>query len=781
MSLPSSPAGGGQPLQPVSHNAQRDSIFSSPQIQRSLANVCVSPSRDSTVHEKIHQFNALALQSKQSERAAQDVAQKDAALKRATLAREQAEAEMRRYRDEARMLRKELEASQAEKNRVSQRLDEVMEHVAGVKEQAHNEVTAYQKEVRRKQKEIFKTQREVDRVVAELQSSLKARRELEAKLEAEQAKNAALQQEFEAKLEAEQAKYAALEQELEKARLETIAIQEHLQSANMRVATLENDLAAAKMETAKMDAVNSAQIDRHQSEFDSYDWEGPRKRPRLSEPTSTENDIDVEALYEWEKQRADRAVAQIEFLQAECQLNMCAAAKKHRQKSSSNRSSQRKRPSMLISDAGDSMILREGRQPSCEPGASADPTPRQSKTERLKGARPRCSNIYIPADSTNRTLSQTEASAMAAIPPSPVDPVPTGSLPPVTPTESDPHYRRTPSVEPPDFAVPPKDRTSLMSLLDAPVRQDPEPVFNIPTMPAAVVEARQGQETASSVSRLPQSLTAADDEDVTPMHPPRCSSAASFATNHTDPEADGLSSASIRIPYPRPHTTASFYPSTADTASASSRSSSSTTTTATVASSATTLSGSTTIKTTTTKVPLKDEPQDGPTLAQRLLKMQRTPSRPTSRISGDSNEDGASEVIDLDKPTFDPNNPAMTPTISREEMLERIRERRVRAKSVAAPAGTRTGSSSSTTTTTNTSGRTSAASNHGHHDLKRKVSGGSATSGTTASELRRKASQGDLARGRDREARGTSATTRGVSTARPGAAAAGAAARRVRT
>ena len=48
MSLPSSPAGGGQPLQPVSHNAQRDSaLFASAQLHRSFAE---SPShRDSSV------------------------------------------------------------------------------------------------------------------------------------------------------------------------------------------------------------------------------------------------------------------------------------------------------------------------------------------------------------------------------------------------------------------------------------------------------------------------------------------------------------------------------------------------------------------------------------------------------------------------------------------------------------------------------------------------------------------------------------------------------------
>jgi hypothetical protein len=123
MSRPSSPAGGGQPLQPVSHNAQRDSaLFSAAQHHRERVNLGESPSaRDSSVHEKINQFNNLAMQSKQLERKTAD-----AALKRAMLGREEAEAEMRRYRDETRMLRKQVEEGKERERRVGERLEAVM-------------------------------------------------------------------------------------------------------------------------------------------------------------------------------------------------------------------------------------------------------------------------------------------------------------------------------------------------------------------------------------------------------------------------------------------------------------------------------------------------------------------------------------------------------------------------------------------------------------------------------------------------------------------------------
>ncbi len=109
MSLPSSPARGGQPLQPVSHNANRFSIAESPS------------HRDSSVHEKIAQFNTIAMQSKALERKTAD-----AALQRANLGREEAEAEARRCRDEIKALRKAVDDGKVREERVTKRLDEVM-------------------------------------------------------------------------------------------------------------------------------------------------------------------------------------------------------------------------------------------------------------------------------------------------------------------------------------------------------------------------------------------------------------------------------------------------------------------------------------------------------------------------------------------------------------------------------------------------------------------------------------------------------------------------------
>lgn len=79
-------------------------------------------SRDSSVHDKINQFNTLAaVQAGRHDRKTAD-----AALKRAVLGREEAEAEVRRWRDEVRLLKKQVEESKDRERKVGERLETVM-------------------------------------------------------------------------------------------------------------------------------------------------------------------------------------------------------------------------------------------------------------------------------------------------------------------------------------------------------------------------------------------------------------------------------------------------------------------------------------------------------------------------------------------------------------------------------------------------------------------------------------------------------------------------------
>lgn len=121
-SLPDSPTAAGGPLQMASAdrvNQRRDNLFGTLRAQGPSADSLSG--RDSTVHDKISQFNNMSMQARQQERKTAD-----AALKRAVLGREEAEAEMRRLREEARDLRQEIEDGKERERRVGERLETVM-------------------------------------------------------------------------------------------------------------------------------------------------------------------------------------------------------------------------------------------------------------------------------------------------------------------------------------------------------------------------------------------------------------------------------------------------------------------------------------------------------------------------------------------------------------------------------------------------------------------------------------------------------------------------------
>lgn len=494
----------------------------------------------------------------------------------------------------------------------------------------------WEKEIRRARKETFKAQSALVKVQEELKSSRTAQKAAEEQLQSER----------------ERCK--ALEQEALDARQNAASLQEQLSQALERVKALEQELDELKALAKKQEETRRIESEGNMPPSPSRTDAGenadesvvPRKRPRSpSLAGSSADEADVEALtlrWQWEKQRADRALEQIQFLEAECQLKICAAGKLLRRDSGSRRSSpRRKRGSHLkCTDAGDSMILSESGRASPEP---SQPPAKRSKTDLLREDKEsRRSTIFLPAEGIFRTVSQAEAEAMGAKASSSssaqVSSAEMASSMPITPTDNDPMFRRTPSVDPPDFALLSKDRTSLLSLLNAPHRQDAAPPFNIPTTTMPESEIHRQDRDAFPTTR-PSSIP-----------PPEHSY---YSSSLSGPLSDPLPSArsSAASAPPRPHSTASYYyPRTT---------------------------------TTTTKVPLRDEPRegDGPTLAQRLMRMQRTPSRAGG--GGLADADAPLPLIDPDKmPSFDASNPALTPTMTREQALAQIRERRGRARSV---------------------------------------------------------------------------------------------------
>ncbi|KAJ2903391.1 uncharacterized protein MKZ38_009968 [Zalerion maritima] len=571
----------GAPLQPVSPervNQQRESslFYSTSSRPEHLS----SDSRDSSVHDKISQFNTLSMQSRQLERKTAD-----AALNRAMLGREEAETEMRLYRDEARSLRKQLEDGRERERRVGERLETVMENYGRAKETYAHTQALWEKEIRRARKETFKSQSGIVKLQEELKSVRSALKSTEDSLEHEKERS------------------KVREQEAFAARYQLVGVQEELENALEQIKQVEQERDAFKTlakneEVARIAAEGHLPLPPADSADDEF---ASPKKPRVSISTveiqsSAASEAEIEelsGLLSWEMQRANRAVQEIEFLKAECELNCCPCSRPMKmRKNSASRSSQTspqpvqqnvKMIDMEVVDPADLAAL----------GFSQAPLPKQRGSHHIRPEAPkskkretRRSTVFIPSEGTFRTVSQEEAEAISK-----EEPVPT--VPEEAPAADfavEPRaYARTPSVDPPTFAVLAQERASLQSLLEAPHQGRGDVTPTLPVTPAEQSCAVEFDiETPTADAAPPQNADTASPKVET-----------------------------------RPHTSASFYTVTQ-----------------------------------TTTVPLRESTANAK-MGQRL----RTPKSSSS--------------------TFDVNNPAFTPTMTREEALAQIRERRGRARSMA--------------------------------------------------------------------------------------------------
>lgn len=123
--LPPSP---GTPLFPISPNRQQLPLMHSPSVPTNLSDQVNDPfftnfsSRGSFgVQDKVAQFNNLTKENESPRHK-----ERDAALRRAMLGREEAESEIRRMREESRILKRELEEGKQREMKVGARLEAVM-------------------------------------------------------------------------------------------------------------------------------------------------------------------------------------------------------------------------------------------------------------------------------------------------------------------------------------------------------------------------------------------------------------------------------------------------------------------------------------------------------------------------------------------------------------------------------------------------------------------------------------------------------------------------------
>ncbi|KAL6913907.1 hypothetical protein ACHAPO_002357 [Fusarium lateritium] len=627
MEQPNSPGGSsGGPLQAVTAdrvNQQRD--------RESVFTHLRSASRES-VHDKISQFNNLSvtMQSKQLERKTAD-----AALKRAMLGREEAESELRKTREETKALKKAIDEGKERERKVGERLEALMENYGRAKETHAHTQALWEKEIRRARKETFKTQSSIVKLQEELKSARTNAKMIDENLKREKARS------------------KVREQEAFEARYQIVGVQEQLDQALERIKLVEQErdafkTAAKNEEVARIAAEGRIPLPPQEADDEFASPQKARrsasKEPRMSLSTmdiisSEASEAEIEELaiqLQWERQRAERAHEMIEFLQAECHLRCCACSKSDR-RTSVEAPRKKRRSSIGLEGPNDKVIKldnktleaeKRGASPpriqephheaqlenkvnaEAEPETQTQPERQQYLEEPprvLPKSRkePRRSTIFCPKEGIFRTVSEQEAEIIEAqrnieqaeaqrenqahdesqdVDEVVVEEVVEGEtfvgdnneMERRISTETESNYRRyarTPSVEPPAFAMLAAERTSLASLLSAPHNgAHSAPIPQIPTMPDV-------------------------SEDV------------------------------LASPETRPHTTNAFY-----------------------------------TVTTTTTVPMKDDnARNSASFNERL----RTPSQ---------NSTGT---------TFDLSNPALTPTMTREEALAKIRERRGRARSMA--------------------------------------------------------------------------------------------------
>lgn len=397
-------------------------------------------------------------------------------------------------------------------------------------------------------------------------------------------------------LEREKERSRAREQEAFTARYQIVGVQEQLDKALERVMVVEQErdafkTAAKNEEVARIAA--EGRLPLPLSEDPNDEFASPRKatagakEPRVSLSTmeilsSAASEMEIEELTTqlvWERQRADRAQEMVEFLQAECKMHCCPCSKTATTATTRGRASLSP-PQKRRRESSECRVDDE------EPSAPRVVEPERPPAGVKSKKEPRRSTIFCPREGIFRTVSEQEAAALeaaemearrvedetAAAAPHVVDTEPMD-------TEADVRmYARTPSADPPAFALLSNDRTSLQSLLNAP--------------------------HGGHLSAEPPAGPGRDD----------------------DGGGNGRAPAAAPAP-PRPHTSAKAY-------------------------------------TVTTTVPVRDErASSSSSFSERL----RTPS-------------GGSDA------SFDHTNPALTPTMTREEALAKIRERRGRVRSAQAAA-----------------------------------------------------------------------------------------------
>ncbi|RMY81674.1 hypothetical protein D0862_12282 [Hortaea werneckii] len=281
---------------------------------------------NSDVQGLVKRFEHLDVRDKEAE-SKERMKRHEAELKRAMIAREEAESDVRRFREEVRRLRKERDEGGNRERRVARRLETVMDELAHAKESHASQHAIYEKELRKARKEAFKSSSAVLKLQEELKSTRNSLRATQSGFDLEKQKVERRQQEtFEA-----QYQLASVQEELDKLRTHLRIVEEEREALKTNLKEEEVARIAAEGMIALPPAKGGDDDDLLTSPKKS-----PQKRP--SSPLSDDKENmgtnpqkkmlmqkkKLEEELRAEQMRREHAEEMMDFLRLECQFQCCS-------------------------------------------------------------------------------------------------------------------------------------------------------------------------------------------------------------------------------------------------------------------------------------------------------------------------------------------------------------------------------------------------------------------------------------------------------------------------
>ncbi|KAK3070840.1 hypothetical protein LTR53_009731 [Teratosphaeriaceae sp. CCFEE 6253] len=276
---------------------------------------------NSDVHGLVKRFEHLDVRDRDAESA--DRRRKhDAELRRAQIAREEAESDVKRLREELRYLKREGEEERERERKVGRRLEVVMEEYVSAKEQHSSQHAVYEKELRRARKEAYKSSSAVIKLQEELKATRNSLRGCHSKLDEERQRVQRREQDaFSA-----QYRLAAVQEEMDKLGANLKIVEEEREALKMTLREDELSRIAAKgmiaLPMSKDDDDLCALPGKRSPLSDDKENVGVVPK-RILESKRLEEELLQELM------RREHAEQMVEFLGLECRFRCCRCRSSH--------------------------------------------------------------------------------------------------------------------------------------------------------------------------------------------------------------------------------------------------------------------------------------------------------------------------------------------------------------------------------------------------------------------------------------------------------------------